>query len=39
MGLLFIPQIIYEYGEQWWNDFNTEKLSQRHFVHHKPYMD
>jgi hypothetical protein len=19
-GLLFIPQVIYEYGEQWWND-------------------
>jgi hypothetical protein len=24
-GLLFIPQIIYEYGEPWWNDIDSEK--------------
>jgi hypothetical protein len=42
MGLLVIPQIIYENGEPWWNDTDKEKLknseknlSQCHFVHHK----
>jgi hypothetical protein len=24
-GLLFIPQVIYEYGEQWWNDTDSGK--------------
>jgi hypothetical protein len=46
MGLLFIPQIIYEYGEPWWNYTDREKLkssdknlSQCHSVHHKFHMD
>jgi hypothetical protein len=45
MGLLFIPQLIYEYGETQWNDTdgklkNSEKnLSQYHFVNHKSHMD
>jgi hypothetical protein len=26
MGLLFIPQLIYEYGEPWWNDIGREIL-------------
>jgi hypothetical protein len=25
-GLLFIPQVIYEHGEPWWNDIDMEKL-------------
>jgi hypothetical protein len=25
-GLLFIPNVIYEYGTPWWNDTNREKL-------------
>jgi hypothetical protein len=40
--ILFIPQMIYEYGEPWWNDIdrrkpkNSEKnLSQCHFVDYK----
>jgi hypothetical protein len=46
MALLFIPQMIYDYGEPWWNDTdrrkpkNSEKnLSQFFFVHHKSHMD
>jgi hypothetical protein len=46
MGLLFIPQIIYESGEPWWNDIDKGKLNnsetnlfQCHFVHHKAHMD
>jgi hypothetical protein len=46
MGLLFIPQIIYESGEPWWNDIVKGKLNnsetnlfQCHFVHHKAHMD
>jgi hypothetical protein len=45
-NILFIPQIIHEYGERRWNDTdrgkpkNSEKnLSQRHFVHRKFHMD
>jgi hypothetical protein len=45
-GLLFIPQMIYEYGEPRRNDAEREKpknsekrLSQCHFVHHKFHMD
>jgi hypothetical protein len=45
-GILFIPQVIHEYGEPWWNDIdrgkqkNFEKnLSQSHSVHHKSHMD
>jgi hypothetical protein len=26
MGLLFIPQVIYEHGEAWWNDTDRRKL-------------
>jgi hypothetical protein len=26
MGLLFIPQEIYEHGEPWWNDIDRGKL-------------
>jgi hypothetical protein len=40
--LLFIPQVMYEYGEPRWNDTDRgkpknseENLSQCHFVHHK----
>jgi hypothetical protein len=43
---LFIPKMIYEYGERRWNDTdrgktkNSEKnLSQCHFVHHKYHKD
>jgi hypothetical protein len=46
MGLFFIPQVIYEYGEPWWIDIDREKpknseknLSQCHFFHHKSHMD
>jgi hypothetical protein len=46
MVLLFIPKMIYGYGEQQWNSIdrgkpkNSEKnLSQCHFVHNKFYMD
>jgi hypothetical protein len=27
MGLFFIPHVIYEHGEPWWNDTDTWKLS------------
>jgi hypothetical protein len=43
---LFIPQMIYEYGERRWNDTDRGKektsvknLSQRHFVHQKSHTD
>jgi hypothetical protein len=49
MGLLFVPQVLYEYGqcgEPQWNDIdrvkpkNSEKnLTQFHFVHQKSHMD
>jgi hypothetical protein len=26
MGVLFIPQVIHEHGEPWWNDINKGKL-------------
>jgi hypothetical protein len=32
-GLLFIPQVIYEHGESWWNDTDREKSS---FDHQRP---
>jgi hypothetical protein len=45
-GLLFIPQMIHQYGQKWWNDTdrvkpkNSEKnLYQCHFVHHVSHMD
>jgi hypothetical protein len=44
-GLLFIPQMIYEYGQPWWNDIDGKQnnsgrnLSHCHFVHHKSHMD
>jgi hypothetical protein len=25
-GLLFIPQVIYKHGEEWWNDIDRGKL-------------
>jgi hypothetical protein len=44
--VLFIPQIIYEYGERRRNDINSgkpknseENLSQYHFVRTKSHMD
>jgi hypothetical protein len=46
MDILFIPQMIYEYGERWWNGIDREKpmnseknLSQSHSVHPKSHMD
>jgi hypothetical protein len=46
MCLLFILQVIYEYGEQRWNDIDRGKpkklnknLSQYYCVHHKSHMD
>jgi hypothetical protein len=24
LGLLYIPQVIYEYGEPWWNDIDRD---------------
>jgi hypothetical protein len=45
-GLLFMPWMLYEYGETRWNDIdrgkpnNSEKnFSQCHFVHHKSHTD
>jgi hypothetical protein len=44
--VLFIPQIIYEYGEPQWNNIHSRKsknsgknTSQCHFVNHKSHMD
>jgi hypothetical protein len=44
MHLLFIPEVIYEYGDPWWNDTDRGKLinsvknlSQCHFVHRKSH--
>jgi hypothetical protein len=46
MGLLFIPQVIYKYGEPWWNNTDRVKpmsfernLSQYLFVHHKSHIN
>jgi hypothetical protein len=46
MGLLFILQMIYEYGEPWWNDTNRRKLNnleknlpQCHYVNHESHMN
>jgi hypothetical protein len=40
--ILFIPLMIYEYGERRWNDidkgkqkYSEKNLSQCHFLHHK----
>jgi hypothetical protein len=45
-GLLFIPQMMYGYGEPWWEDIDRKKpnnsennLLQCHFVHHICDMD
>jgi hypothetical protein len=45
-GLLFTPQMIYEYAEPRWHDIDTGKLknsdrnlSQCHFVHRKSHLD
>jgi len=44
-GLLFIPQIKYEYGEPRWNDIDRRKqeleenLSQCHLNHYKSHMN
>jgi hypothetical protein len=44
-GQLFIPHVMYENGEPWWNDIdrgkskNSERnLSQCHSVHHKSHI-
>jgi hypothetical protein len=44
--ILFISQMIYEYGERRWNDIDRGKpkkseknLSQCHFIKHKSHMD
>jgi len=44
-GLLFIPQVIYEYGQPLWNDSDRTELknseknpSQCHFVHTNPIL-
>jgi hypothetical protein len=31
MGLLFMPQVIYQHGEPWWNDIEgkTEELREK----------
>jgi hypothetical protein len=45
MGLLFIPQMIYEYGEPQWNDTdngnpeNSRENPENHFARHKSHMD
>jgi hypothetical protein len=46
MGLLFIPQVIQEYGEPQWIDIDSGKannleknLSQCHSVHHKSHLN
>jgi hypothetical protein len=46
MGLEFMPQVIYEYGEPLWNNIdrenpkNPEKIvSHCHFFHHKCHID
>jgi hypothetical protein len=43
--ILFIPKMIYEYGERRWNDIGRGKpknsgktLSQCHFAHNKSHM-
>jgi hypothetical protein len=44
--ILFIPQMIYDYGKRRWNDTDREKpknseknLSQYHFVRYKSHVD
>jgi hypothetical protein len=39
-GLLFVSQMVYEYGEPRWNDMDREiKLFQCYFFHHRSQMD
>jgi hypothetical protein len=38
-GLLFIPQVIYECGEQQWNDVGRGKPVPVTLVQHKSHMD
>jgi hypothetical protein len=45
MDLLFIPDVIHEYGELQWNDIDMgsqtdskKNLFKYHFVHHKSNM-
>jgi hypothetical protein len=39
--ILFIPRMINEYGERWWNETEElqKNLPQCHFFHHKSHMD
>jgi hypothetical protein len=46
MGLLFIPHMMYEYGEPRWNDNDSrkpknseKKMFQYHFVHYTSHLD
>jgi hypothetical protein len=46
IGVLFNPQVMYEYGEPRWNNIDKEKpnnweksLSEYHFVFRKPHVD
>jgi hypothetical protein len=42
MGLLFISQMIFQYGQPWWNYNERGKLKdleKNHFIHYKFHMD